>query len=81
MPEPKIAAEVLEYVTRNRPDGTSQVAPATRLLEDGVIDSLGLLDLVAFVEEQYGIYVDDFEVDLDNFGSAEAVERYVRSKM
>ncbi len=80
MSEVRIAAEVIEHVTRNRPAQSSQVTAKTRLLEDGVIDSLGLLDLVAFVEEKYGVYVDDFEVDLDNFGSAEAVERFVKSK-
>ncbi len=81
MSESRIAAEVVEHVTRNRPAVSKQVTAETRLLEDGVIDSLGLLDLVAFVEEKYGVYVDDFEVDLDNFGSATAVERFVNSKL
>ena len=81
MSEPQIAAEIIQHVVRNRPAGYDQVTAETRLLEDGVIDSLGLLDLVAFVEEKYGVYVDDFEVDLDNFGSAQAVERFVRSKL
>jgi acyl carrier protein len=49
------------------------------LLENQVIDSLGLFNMVTFLEAEFGIEVDDEELVPDNFGSlrliAELVER------
>ena len=50
------------------------------LLEDGIIDSLGLLDIVTFIETEFDIAVDDADVTLDNFGSVKAIASYVESK-
>lgn len=49
------------------------------LLEDGIIDSLGLLDVVTFIETEFGITVEDADVTLDNFGSVNAIASYVAS--
>lgn len=50
------------------------------LLEAGIIDSLGLLDLVNFIETEFGISVDDVDVTLDNFGSVNTIASYVASQ-
>jgi acyl carrier protein len=49
------------------------------LLEDGIIDSLGLLDVVTFIETEFDITVEDADVTLDNFGSVNAIASYVGS--
>lgn len=49
------------------------------LLEDGIIDSLGLLDVVNFLEAEFSIAVDDADVTLDNFGSVNAMASFVAS--
>ena len=49
------------------------------LLEEGVIDSLGLLEVVTFIEAEFGISVEDTDVTLENFGSVNAISAYVRS--
>lgn len=44
-------------------------------LETGVIDSTGVLELIGFLEQQYGIKVEDHEVvpaNLDSIGQLEA---------
>ena len=49
------------------------------LLDSGVIDSLGILDLVAFLESEFRVIVNDDEMDTENFRSiaslAELVDR------
>ena len=50
------------------------------LLEAGIIDSLGLLDLVNFIETEFGISVNDVDVTLDNFGSVNTIASYVASQ-
>jgi acyl carrier protein len=49
-------------------------------LEKGIIDSTGILELVMFVEETYGIEVEDDEVIPENFDSVAKLGAYVRKK-
>jgi acyl carrier protein len=50
------------------------------LLEAGIVDSLGILSLVAFVEETFSVRIEDEELSPENFESVEALSRFVRSK-
>lgn len=50
------------------------------LLETGVIDSTGVLELIEFLEESFGIMVDDTETVPENLGSIAGLGRYVSSK-
>jgi len=49
-------------------------------LEKGIIDSTGVLELVAFVEETFGFEVEDEELVPDNFDSLARLETYIRQK-
>ncbi len=49
-------------------------------LEEGIVDSTGVLELVMFVEETFGISVDDAEILPENFDSVEKLTAYVRQK-
>jgi acyl carrier protein len=50
-------------------------------LENGIIDSTGVLELVQFVEEAFGIKVQDEDLVPENFDSINRVSAYVRSKL
>lgn len=50
-------------------------------LEKGIIDSTGVLELIMFVEEHYGIEVADEEVIPDNFDSVNKLCNYLAKKM
>lgn len=47
------------------------------LLKTGVIDSMGVLELVLFLEETFGVKVGDHQITADNLGSITAVARFV----
>jgi len=49
-------------------------------LEEGIVDSTGVLELVMFVEEAFGITVVDEEIVPENFDSVERLAHYVRLK-
>ena len=51
------------------------------LLDLGVIDLLGIMALVAFVEDTYIISVEDQEIVPKNFDSVAYLAAYVRSKV
>ena len=50
-------------------------------LEKGIIDSTGVLELVSFIEETYGIAVNDEELIPDNFDSLNKLSDFVARKM
>ncbi len=48
---------------------------------EGIVDSVGVLNLVLFVEETFGIQVEDREVTPDNFDSVSKLSDYIHRKM
>jgi len=51
------------------------------LLEAGLIDSTGILELVAFIEAQFRIRVADAEIVPENLDSIRTIVAYVRGKL
>ena len=49
-------------------------------LEEGIVDSTGVLELVMFVEDKFDITVEDEEILPDNFDSVNALANYVQRK-
>jgi len=52
----------------------------TRFLEEGIVDSTGVLELVLFLEETFGIRVEDTEVIPENLDSLNRIERFLEGK-
>ena len=50
-------------------------------LEEGIVDSLGVMELVSFVEDQFGVSVDDQEITPDNFDSVTRLAAYIQHKL
>lgn len=46
-------------------------------LEEGIIDSMGIMELVMFVEETFGISVEDEDLVPDNFDSVKKLATYI----
>jgi len=53
----------------------------TSLFGEGIIDSLGALKLVAYIEETYGFKVKDEELIPDNLDSINKLDAYINSKL
>ena len=50
------------------------------LVDSGVIDSLGVFQLVSFLEETFQVRIGDSEIVLENFRSIDDIERFVTRK-
>lgn len=50
------------------------------LLESGIIDSLGILDLAMFIERELGVQLADDELTPENFDSLNALTRFLVTK-
>jgi len=49
----------------------------TRLIDGGLIDSMGLMQIIAFIEEQTSIRISDEEVMPENFQTVGSMERLI----
>jgi len=61
-------------------DDPSVINDRESLLDRGVIDSTGVLELVMFLEEEFAISVRDDELIPDNLDSIERVNAFVKRK-
>jgi acyl carrier protein len=73
------AGVIKQYIVEEfLPDVAVEDLPADHdLLADGVIDSLGLLKLIAWIEDRFGLPVDDDAMNPDNFRSVRAIDTFV----
>ena len=60
-------------------DSSAVLNDDTPLLE-GVIDSLGLMQMISFIEEEFDVAIDDSEVTASNFRTVADIERLVEQK-
>ena len=58
-------------------DRSAVIDPDESLLDRGAIDSVGLLNLITFLETQTGIRVPEQEMVPENFESVVAIEAFV----
>lgn len=77
-----IRGDVRAFVVENFLFGDATQAPAddASLIENDVIDSTGVLELVAFIEERFGIAMDDADIVPANLDSLDRIAAFVKSK-
>ena len=76
--ESQIRKHILEDFMFTRDE--TKLQDTDSFLEEGIVDSTGVLELVMFVEEEFGVQVDDDDIVPENFDSIERLARYVREK-
>jgi acyl carrier protein len=53
---------------------------ADSLVDEGILDSFGLADLVAMIEKAYGVKVPDKDLALANFDTVDKIASYVEKR-
>jgi acyl carrier protein len=57
-----------------------QIKDSDPLLESGVLDSLGVLDLVSFIEQEFLVQVADDELVPENFQTIDRISAFIETK-
>jgi acyl carrier protein len=57
-----------------------QITPDEPLISGGLIDSFSLVDLALFVEETFGVRIDDTELNADTFDSLTQLTELIKSR-
>ena len=61
--------------------GIDSVDPAENLLAKGIMDSHGVMELVGFLEERYGIAIGDEDLTPENFENVTRIDEFVTGKV
>jgi acyl carrier protein len=79
MKREEILARVRSFVTDNflymRPD--LELQDDTSLMGNGIVDSMGVMEVISFLDEEFGVVVADADVTEENIGSLRAITDYV----
>lgn len=76
-----VEEQIRTYIVENFLLGDEQgLSGSESLLDSGVVDSTGVIELVAFLEETFSIKVDDEELVPENLDTIGAIAAYVGRK-
>ena len=78
----QIREQIRHYIAKNflfDEKGFSH-SDTTSFLSEGIVDSIGVLELVTFVGQEFGLSVDPAEITPENFDSVEQIAQYVERK-
>jgi acyl carrier protein len=77
-----IEKEIKKFIEENFiVDGNDNLSSEDSLLEKGIIDSTGVLELVAFIEENYNFKIKDEELIPENLDSIKSISRFIQEKL
>jgi acyl carrier protein len=76
----QIQREVRDFIKINLGRDLRDVTDTDSLLEAGIVDSMGVLALVGFIEQRYGIAVGDEEMMPENFDSISSIAGFVAKR-
>jgi len=74
--------QIKQYLAENFmfSDDGYQLSDSASFLEEGVVDSTGVLELVMFVEETFDVTVEDDEIVPENYDSVAQLAEYIHRK-
>ena len=75
----EVKDSIAQYIAESVMPGTpvDKILNSQSLFEDGVVDSLGLQQILVFIEDEYDIEVDEDDLVPENFENLEGMARLV----
>ena len=77
-----ICDEITRYVTAELVgDPNMELESDVELLMDGIVDSIGAVRLVGFIEQRWNVRVPPQDVTIENFGTIADITNYVSTSL
>ena len=78
----ELTTQLSTYIAREiLKDPARSIKPEEALLSSGLVDSFSLVDLALFVEDTFGVRIEDTELNVSTFDTLEQLETIIRSRM
>ena len=77
-----VEQKIRDYILDNYlfTDDQSALSNEDSFLDKGIIDSTGIMEVIFFLEEEFGIQVDDEEMVPENLDSVKNIVSYIDRK-
>jgi len=69
-----IATQIIKQPART-------ISPTEPLISNGLVDSFSLVDLALFIEDRYGVLIDDTELNKEAFDTLAQLTDLIQSRM
>ena len=80
MTQSALTQQIQEFLVEEFLFGEGSVEPGDDLFETGVIDSLGFMRMLAYMDRTLGVEVSMSEIVMENFNTVEKVAAYVAAR-
>jgi acyl carrier protein len=78
----ELTSQLSSYIARDiLKDPQRSISPDEPLLSSGLVDSFSLVDLALFVEDTFGVRIEDTELNVSTFDTLNQLAALVRSRM
>ena len=78
--ESNIKKDIKEFILDEFSPDESQLKDNILLFDSGIIDSLVMVKLAAFIKESYGVNINPSEVTMENFNTIEKIAKFISEK-
>jgi acyl carrier protein len=76
-----VKSKVLEHIESSSFSDRTKIEEDTMIFKEGILDSMGLMTLITFLEEEFGIATQDTDLVEENFESIKAITNFVSQKL
>ena len=73
--------KIKEYLKKSTLASIDSIDDETLIFEAGLLDSMGLLFLIEFIKEEFGVETIDNELLIENFESINKIAAFIESKL
>ena len=77
----EIKDRIREYILESTFDDVENINDETLIFEEGVLDSMGLLFLIEFLQEEFNITTNDDELVVENFQSINSIHDFMKTQL
>lgn len=71
---------LINYIQQEFVRGRKELQPQDDLLNTGILNSLGILKLVSFIEDRFNIQIPDEDILFENFQSVHRLSSYLENR-
>ena len=76
-----VEQQVRQFIVENmKADAGPELSPDFRLIDRGVLDSMAMFEVIAFIEDAFGVQIDDQDLTAENFETTTAIASLVSRK-
>ena len=77
----EVVNKLLDYITENFLVERTEIVLDRSLLDEGIIDSTGLVELIVFIEEEFSISVGEEKMTKENLGSVLKIVNFIEREI